>query len=134
MKRRKIKVEQRFGAVDDATELLAVDIRDFCSEELTYRATLCLSEALSNLIKYCNQSGDITVSLEIGEKEVLLEVFDPPGSNAFDPFMEQAELGSIPPEAECGRGVALIKYLANEAQYFPSKSSSRMQLKFVEQL
>ena len=134
MKRRKIKVEQSFGAVDDATKLLEVDIRGSCSDELTYRATLCLSEALSNLIKYCNQSGDITVSLEIGEKEVLLEVFDPPGSKKFDPFMEWAELGSIAPEAECGRGVALIKYLANEAQYFPGKSSSRMKLKFVEQL
>jgi serine/threonine-protein kinase RsbW len=72
---------------------------------------LMLSEACSNVIRHAAPSDDYTVSAGIHDDLCVIKVVDT--GNGFDPRL----VGPAPPDAEYGRGIQIMKALADQVRF-----------------
>lgn len=106
----------KLEAITTARQLLADALSYVINAEVTQQyILLCLSEAVTNIVKH-NNSSTITIRFYQDRTEWILEIDD--YGQYWDPISESEslELPALTEEAH-GRGIALLKTLADECAY-----------------
>ncbi len=102
--------------------------------ETAFRFEICVSEALTNLVKHAKpKTRGETIEITVTEQDEILvvEIFDPVGADAFDPRDHAADLETMDPLAEEGRGLGLIMQCADVVDYGLSGDRNRLALQFA---
>ncbi len=103
--------------------------------EATSRFEICLSEALTNLVKHAKpKMGAAAIEITVTEQDqiIVVEILDPVGADPFDLRDHAVDLKTIDPLAEEGRGLGLIMQCADAVDYGPSGDHNRLALQFTK--
>ncbi len=119
-------------------DLLVTSLKDVVcvalGPEVTFRFEICVSEALTNIVKHAKPKvteGRIDITVTEFDRTVMIEIFEPVGTDAFDPRDHAADLDTIDPLAEEGRGLGLIMQCADVVDYGLSGDRNRLALQFA---
>jgi serine/threonine-protein kinase RsbW len=124
----------RIYDVDLMVMELASKVDGILPLEARFRLELSVIEALTNLVLHAKTDAKnpvIDIHLTLGDDNATLEIFDPPGAAPFDLRDHARELSGIDPNAEGGRGLALIMDCADSVDYGPSENRHRLKLTFA---
>ncbi|GII76319.1 hypothetical protein Sru01_13010 [Sphaerisporangium rufum] len=86
-------------------------------KSITEDIQLMLSEACSNVIRHAQDVDEYTVSAELVRDKFVITVVDT--GNGFDP--ETAGAGADSPMAESGRGLQIMRALADDVRFINRK-------------
>ncbi len=129
------QVQNTLEQVDQLVKFLAARIRVALGPDTAFRFELCLSEALTNIVKHAkpnDRKGLIDVITTDRDDTVLVEIFDPVGTEAFDPRNHATDLENVDSLAEKGRGLGLIMQCADVVDYGRSGDRNRLALQFAK--
>ncbi len=97
------------------------------------RLEICVSEALTNIVKHArvnDKSQPIDVLLIAATDNVLVEIYEPVGTEPFDIRDHAPDLSEVDLAAETGRGLGLIMQCADRVDYVPSADRNKLTLSF----
>ena len=135
MTARTFHMPSRLDAVDSTVLTLKGQLEGILSDEALCRFDICLSETLANLVLHAKtaiKKAQIELTLDIGERVVVAEIFDPEGAQAFDIRNGARDLSEVDVMAEGGRGLGLILECADSVDYGLVRDRNRLSLTFVE--
>lgn len=121
--------------VDPFVRSLKAVVCAVLSPETTFRFEVCISEALTNIVKHAKPKKDcrpINITVIDQPETLAVEIFDPVGSDEFDPRDHAYDLENIDPLAEEGRGINLIMQCADAVDYGLSGERNRLALYFAK--
>lgn len=134
MNRAAFTMTTRIDAVDPMVLSLKAAVSGLLTEEKGFAFELCVSEALTNLVKHgsaANEDGTVGLTLQVSEASVTLEIYDAEGAAPFDLRDHAPDLSDIEVHAESGRGLALIMQCADQVDYGASDGANRLSLVFL---
>jgi len=120
------RLPSEIGIVEEAVELIVRHCLSGTAASQRFRFNLCvvLSEALANAI-LCGNGEDaskaVDVRLELHRDRVAIEVTDE--GEGFDPASVRDPTSPDELEETCGRGLFLIRRLADEVRFNPKGNS-----------
>jgi serine/threonine-protein kinase RsbW len=124
------------NTLEDVTPMVLSLKADVCAAlgaSATVRFEICLSEALTNVVKHAQPTTPdelIDVTVQETSDAICVEIYDPAGAAPFD-FRDHAlDLVTVDPLAESGRGLGLIMQCADALDYGPSGDRNRLILTF----
>lgn len=133
MTRQVFQIPNRLDAVDPLALELEVAVAECVNAEVAFRFAVCVSEALTNLVKHAqpsNPDATICVYLMVSEDTVVIEIFDPDGVAPFDLRDHAKDLDEVEALAESGRGLGLIIACADAVDYGMVDAGMRLRLSF----
>lgn len=110
-------------------------VRGALGASATGRFEICLSEALTNVVKHARPTplgAFIDVAVHETRDAICVAIFDPIGAKPFDPRDHTQDLDPVDPLAESGRGLGLIIRCADLLDYGPAGDRNRLILKFIK--
>ncbi|WP_097930779.1 ATP-binding protein [Monaibacterium marinum] len=124
----------RLDDVDAMVVELTTAIDDKLAMDTRFRFEICLSEALTNLVKHAKTSdADAPIELHLTTENdtVIIDLFDPVGAQPFDLRTKAPDLDQVDLLAESGRGLGLIVQCADSVDYGPVNGKNRLSLTFT---
>lgn len=124
----------QLDAVDPVVKALHAAVASVLDAEAAFGFEVAASEALTNIVVHgyaqIEGGGDISLSLCAEAQGVSLDIRDRGIPGPYDLYSRAATPESIDVMAESGRGLALIRHLADDIAYFPSAAGNRLVLTF----
>jgi len=108
-------------------------LQDKVADEVLMRFDICMSEALANLVLHAKteqKDAPIDLMLDFDGELLIVDVFDPDGTAAFDIRKQARALSDVDVMAESGRGLGLILECADGVEYGPVQNRRCLSLKF----
>jgi serine/threonine-protein kinase RsbW len=99
------------------------------------RCEIAVSEVLTNIIAHAGSNArDACIDLFVTEDldAVVIEIFDPAGTDRFDPRDHAVDLHAVDPLAESGRGLGLIHKCVDAIEYGAVDGRNRLALTFFK--
>ena len=105
----------------------------FLDHSAMFRFEICVSEALTNIVKHAaatDKNEAILIQLEKAQTALNVAIFDPLGAAPFDLRDHAPSLDDVDPFAESGRGIGLIQQCADRVNYGTEDGRTRLTLTF----
>lgn len=127
---RRYHMQNTLEDVDPLVVTLKGDVSALLDIATAFRVELCVSEALTNVVRHAASDAQIEIVLSETDDGVTVAIFDPDGAAHFDLRDHAPALENIDPLAECGRGLGLIMQCADAVTYGPDGGRNRLALTF----
>jgi anti-sigma regulatory factor (Ser/Thr protein kinase) len=97
-------------------------------EDASNRVVLAASEAVANAVEHGSQEGELVeIVYQVGDEDTQVRVLDSGGTSPWTP---PAEPPTPPSTATRGRGLAIIRALAQKVEFRPAGHGTELRLDF----
>ena len=125
-------MQNDLDAVDTTVVALCACVADALPAATMIRFQICISEALTNLVKHTSAPASAVVDIDVtvNPDAVQVAIYDPDGAAPFDLRDHAVDLDTLDPLAESGRGIGLILQCADTVEYSAPGGRARLSLTF----